>query len=176
MNPERKKVIRQPVVSTDLSTGKTRVRMVTRKRFPREETNYEFQQKLENWWSEKGHNAFVSALRARANLNSAFFREIGESTELGSDQVEEAHATQEFSNALIEAKKARLDPLLIVGKIRETKNELVHANTSYVKYYDQYCLELADVFEDTFKLTPTKKEDILELLRFSKSLNIHGLS
>lgn len=158
----------EPVVTTSLVTGISKSRLRRRKRFPGSETNYERIQKTNIWWIKRGRPAFHQALRYWTNSQSDVRREIGESTNHYSSSMDEASSTEDFKDALVEAKKQRLDPFEIVQRVKSFGIYLSNAKAKEAAIIDEYYEELMNLMTETFKLTPTRVETLTAFLRFQK--------
>lgn len=160
----------EPVITTSLLTGVSRPRMRHRKRFPGSETNYERIQKTNLWWTQKGRTSFHQALKCWTNSQSDVRREIGESTNHYSSGMDEAESSLDFTDALRDAKKQRLDPYEIVQKIKTFGNFLTKENAKEAALIDEYYEEVMSLITDAFKLSPTRSETLTAFLRFQKVL------
>lgn len=160
----------EPVVTRSLVTNETTVRMRRRKRLPGSETNFEMVQKADTWWSERGKLAFHQALKAWGNIQSDKLREVGESTPFFSDAIDEAQATENFKNALSEAKKQRLNPFGIVQRVKKYGTLLTQENAREARVLDRYYVEVVNLLDKVFTLSPTRREAFLAFLRFQKTL------
>lgn len=157
------------MITTSLVTGETGARVRLRKRFPGSETNFEMAQKANNWWSEGGKLAFHQALKAWGNVQSDKLREVGESTPFYSDAIDEAKATEGFGDALLEAKRQRINPFDIVQRIKNYGTLLKQENAREARVLDEYYVEVVNLIDEVFTLSSSRRDTFLAFFRFRKA-------
>lgn len=171
LNPlQRRSPYVEAVVTTSLRTGITEARMRRRKRYPSRETELEKDQKADIWWNERGKFFFHQSLKAWGNKESDLMREVGESTSLGSDSIDWAQSTEMFEKVLREAKKQRINPVKIAQRIKKYGSLLLAERAREARVLDKYYVEVLDLMDTVFQLTPSRRETIHALFRFQKTL------
>lgn len=170
-NSQPKLPFMEPVVTTSLVTGRTEARIRRRKRRPGAESDFEMVQRADIWWVEKGRLPFHQYLKAWANVQSDLLREVGESTPLAGDNMDEAQASSVFNEALVDAKKQRINPWEIVKRFKRYGTLLEQRNLpEAVILLDEYYVKIVDLMEEVFLLTSSRKETFLAFLRYQKTL------
>ncbi len=163
------RLFREPVITTSLVTGETVPRMRRRKRLPGSETNWEMVQRANNWWRDLGRRNFHNALRSWTNFKGDLEREVGESTQYGSDAMDEASATESFTQALREAKKQRINPWEVVQRIKKYAELLRQQGAKESILLDEYFPQVVDLIDQVYVLTASRKETLSAFLAAQKT-------
>ncbi len=162
---------REPVVTTSLRTGRSEVRVRSRKRVPTPEEEFERAKKANDWWAENAMGRFHSVLRNWAFHQSDISREVGESTEYYSNSMEYAQARGDFLESLVQARKLRIDPLEIVKRIKSYGTLLRRNNARESIVLERFYPEVINLLGEAFPRIPeSKKEALLDFLRYQRTL------